>query len=496
MEERQIKFLIDKYGFSLEETHISWVLIGKEKVYKIKKPVNFGFLDYSTLNKRLEFCKKEIQLNRRLAADMYLGLSKIVMTKEGPDIDKQGEILDYAVRMKKIPQDRMMDVLIRRNAVTDKHIDALAKIVAGFHKKAETNEYISSFGSIETNRKNTDENFEQTREAIGEYITPFEYESIKSYTNRFYKEKAELFERRINGKKIRDCHGDMYSRNICIVSESKIYIYDCIEFNERFRYSDVANDVAFLLMDLENFERYDLSESFLKYYMKYSHDESLTEILNFYKIYRAYVRGKISFFQKQKEASKLYFDLAFGYLPNEFKPKLIMMCGFTGAGKSKIAEKLSELIKAEILSSDIIRKKLAGISIYEKDNSPFGKGIYSSQMTERVYNELATGAYALLREGKNVILDATFLKASQRVTVRNTLKRIGIEPFIVCVEADEKTIKEHLKKREKENSASDGRYEIYLRQKDIFEPPEECLKIDGGKDPTLTARYIAEKLTN
>ncbi len=494
MNEKQINQLIDRYGFSLEETHISWVLIGEKTAYKIKKPVNFGFLDYSSLDKRLKFCKKEVELNRRLAADMYLGVSSIVQTEYGVDMDKAGEIIDYAVKMKRIPHDRMMDVLIRNNTIKESHIESLARIVADFHKKAATNEYIKSFGSIEVNRKNTDENFQQTADAVGEYITRFEYETIKKFTDEFYEKHADLFERRIREDKIRDCHGDMYSRNICIISEEKIYIYDCIEFNERFRYSDVASDVAFLLMDMENFSRYDLSENFLKHYIEYSKDSSLSEILDFYKIYRAYVRGKISYFQKQKREAALYFDLAFGYLPHGYKPKLIMMCGLTGAGKSEIAKHLSRLIDAVVLSSDIIRKQLAGMSEYEKDLSEFGKGIYTEEMTEKVYDALAEKAYSLLREGRNVILDATFLKEKQREKVKQKLRRLNIEPAVVFVDVDDSTARKHLQKREKEKSTSDGRYEIYIKQREILERPEECITVNGADDPALSAGEIANKL--
>ncbi len=494
MERKDIDALIEKYDFLLEETHISWVLLGKEIVYKIKKPVNFGFLDYSTLPKRLEFCKKEVELNKRLAKSMYLGISAIVQTDDGLDIDKAGEIVDYAVRMKRIPEDRMMDRLIKRDAVNSEHMRAIARIVAEFHKEAETNPYIASFGSVEVNKKNTDENFEQTKEAIGDYITDFEYKTIKRYTNEFYKTNKNLFERRIRNGKIRDCHGDMYSRNICIVSMNEIYIYDCIEFNERFRYSDVANDVAFMVMDLENYSRYDLSNDFLQSYIEYSKDESLESILDFYKIYRAYVRGKIAYFQNQPKDANLYFDLAFGYLPDSIKPKLILMCGLTGAGKSVISASLSETIDAVVLSSDEIRKKLAGMDIYERDFSPFGGGIYNEEMTKKVYDELTKRAYALLREGRNVILDATFLKKDQRELVKKALERLKIEPKVVFIDVDDETAKKHFNKRKNTKSVSDGRYEIFKKQKEQLEIPDTCIRIDAKNSMEYNVNIVVKAL--
>ncbi len=494
MEKTQVDKLIEKYGFDLEETHISWVLIGKDTVYKIKKPVNFGFLDYSSLEKRLKFCKQEIELNSRLAKDMYLGISKITKQENEISIDEEGDIIEYAVKMKKIPQDRMMDLLIRQNKIEESHINALAKIIANFHKNAETNDYILSFGSIETNKTNTDENFEQTKNAIGDYITEYQYNSIFTYTNQFYKKEENLFQHRIKTKKIKDCHGDMYSRNICIISEEEIYIYDCIEFNERFRYSDVASDVAFMLMDLENYSRYDLSDLFLKYYLEYSKDDTLYDIVTFYKIYRAYVRGKIAFFQQNKKEANNYFDLAFGYLPKQFKPKLILMSGLTGSGKSYIADRLSKSIDAVVLNSDSIRKELLGMDKFQKDLSDFQKGIYSKEITDTVYNTLKTKAYDTLKDGKNVILDATYLTKKQRNDVETFMKRLNIKPVVIFVDVDDETAKKHFQKRESQKSVSDGRFEIYIKQKEILEKPKNCIRVNPKNNINAILNEIIDNI--
>ncbi len=496
MDEKQIERLVNRYGFQLIETHISWVLIGDELVYKIKKPVDFGFLDYTTLEKRKHFCQEEIRLNRRLAEEIYIGVSRIVSSDGELLIDEDGELVDYAVKMKRMPQDRMMNLLIENNTIKDEEVDALARKVAEFHKRADTNEYISSFGSVEVNKTNTDENFVQTKDAVGEYITRFEYESIKRYTDAFYRKYSQLFDERISSGRIRECHGDMYSRNVCIVDAAHIYIYDCIEFNERFRYSDVASDVAFMLMDLENYQRWDLSELFLKRYLEYSQDDTLLDVLDFYKVYRAYVRGKIAYFQQNVKEANAYFDLAFGYLEDSYKPKLVMLCGLTGAGKSYIAQRLKEAIGAVVLSSDVIRKQLAGMNPEDRDLSEFGKGIYTPEITQRVYQELAERAYALLRDGKNVILDATFLKNEYRRAVEFRLKRLGIKPLIVLVDIDDEKALEHFKKRKEYGGVSDGRYEIYLKQKELFERPTNCIVVDGSDDADTNLRMILRALSS
>ncbi|AEA33554.1 AAA family ATPase [Hippea maritima] len=479
MEKNQIDVLIDRYGFEMVETHISWVLLGNELVYKIKKPVDFGFLDYTTIEKRLKFCQKEIELNKRLAEEIYLGVSMITDKNGDISIDGDGEVIDYAVKMKRMPQGRMMDVLLDENRINSKHIDVLARKIADFHKNASTNDYIASFGSLKTNKLNTDENFEQTKGGIGTFITQFQYDSVKDYTDRFYAQNGDVFQKRIEEGKVRDCHGDMYSKNICIVDEDHIYIYDCIEFNERFRYSDVASDVAFMLMDLENKNRWDLSGLFLKSYLGYSSDNGMMEVLDFYKLYRAYVRGKIAFFQDNPDEANRYFDLAFGYLPEEYKPKVFIFSGLSGSGKTTLALELSKRYGFMVLSSDIIRKRLAGMDVNDKDLADFGSGIYSVKMTERVYAKMIDDAYQLARLGKGVILDATFLKKSQREAVFSRFLRLGIKPIVVFIDIDDKTAKEHFKKREKGKSVSDGRYEIYLKQKELLEKPDDAIILDG-----------------
>ncbi len=494
MEKWQVQRLKDKYGFELVQTHISWVLLGESVVYKIKKPVDFGFLDYTTLEKRKFYCEKEVELNSRLSKEIYLGVSSVVEKNGELFIDEDGDIVDYAVKMKRMPQDRMMNVLIEEGKIKQSYIVSLAKKIADFHLHAETNEYISSFGSVETNKFNTDENFEQTKDAVGEFITAYQYNSIKDYTDRFYEEKRFLFEKRVRDKRIRDCHGDLYSRNICIIDENTIYVYDCIEFNERFRYSDVASDVAFLLMDLENYERYDLSELFLDRYVCFSEDSGITEIVDFYKIYRAYVRGKIAYFQSQKKQANLYFDLSFGYLPDKYKPKVIVICGLTGSGKSTVASFISKKTGFEVLSSDVVRKELAGMDIYDRDLSEYKGGIYVDEMTERVYKELCNRAYNLARNGKSVVLDATFIKERYRKMVVDRFRRLGIKPFFAFLEVDEKTALEHFKKREMESSVSDGRYEIFLRQKEELEKPEYAFFVDGSKSALEIADKILERV--
>jgi aminoglycoside phosphotransferase family enzyme len=309
-------------SIELVQTHISFVFLTRNFVYKVKKAVDFGFLDFTTLEKRCFFCEKELELNRRLCGDMYLEVVPINKS-DAIKINGEGETVEYAVKMKRMPQERMMNKLIEENKVDDMLVDRIAKIIAEFHSKAETNRRISEFGSLAIIETNWKENFAQTEEYVGKTISTEDFKLIRERVEDFVKRNVSLFEKRMAEDRVRDCHGDIHSGNIFVTDG--IYIFDAIEFNERFRYSDVAADVAFLAMDLDFKERTNLSNFFVRKYVEYSGDQELMKLLPFYKCYRAYVRGKVVSFKLKdpsvggeeknsamKEA-KAYFALASTY---------------------------------------------------------------------------------------------------------------------------------------------------------------------------------------
>jgi hypothetical protein len=312
----------DTGKIELIQTHISFVFLTKKFVYKVKKAVNFGFLDFSTLEKRRFFCEKELELNRRLCPDIYLEVVPINKSNV-IKIKGSGETVEYALKMKRLPQEKIMTVLLSDKKVENRTIDELAKIIARFHSKAQTNNEINAFGSLKIIKTNWDENFAQTKKYINQAITEAEYQFLENKINKFMEANKALFESRIRNNKIRDCHGDLHSGNIFITD--KICIFDAIEFNDRFRYSDVASDVAFLAMDLDFQQRPDLADYFIERYAAYSKDQELTRVLPFYKCYRAYVRGKVISFKlddpnvskKEKtdaaKEAKAYFNIAAEY---------------------------------------------------------------------------------------------------------------------------------------------------------------------------------------
>jgi aminoglycoside phosphotransferase family enzyme len=314
----------------LVQTQMSFIFLTGEYVYKIKKPVNFGYLDYTTLEKRHFFCHQELKLNKRLCPDAYLAVVPIVEKQGELRIEGRGKAIEYAVKMKQLPQDRMMDVLLPRGQVTLEMVAKVAEKLADFHEKAETNPEIAAFGKLDVIRHNCDENFAQTEKYIGLTIPEVQYERIKGYTDNFIESNASLFNKRVREGRIRDCHGDLHAAHVCFTGD--ICIYDCIEFNDRFRYSDVASEIAFLAMDLDRYQQAGLSRHLVNTYVGLSHDEELVKLLNFYKCYRAYVRGKVESFklddpyipEEEKArvltAAQSYFQLAESYVwyvPNE-----------------------------------------------------------------------------------------------------------------------------------------------------------------------------------
>ena len=279
---------------TLVQTHISYVLLAGDFVYKIKKPVDFGFLDFTTLEKRKHFCEEELLLNRRLCPSLYLGLVTISQQDTAFSLDGPGTPMEYAVKMARMPEERMMARVIAQGGLSREILDRLIAILIPFYAKAETGPAIAEFGTAQAVSVNVLENFAQTKGFIGcPALSQEQFETISGYARNFLNQEA-LFAARLAAGRVRDCHGDLYSANICLAEE--IYIYDCIEFNQRFRYCDVASDVAFLAMDLDFHGLPELSTYFIEQFCRAAGDTTLLPMLNFYKCYRAYVRGKIGLF--------------------------------------------------------------------------------------------------------------------------------------------------------------------------------------------------------
>jgi aminoglycoside phosphotransferase family enzyme len=307
----------------LGETHISLLFFTGKHVYKLKKPMDFGFLNFTTLEKRKYFCEQEVKLNLRLSPEIYLGVVEVTDDGGKISLNGKGKVIEYVVWMRQIPEDLLMDKLLRKGEVTPEMIQRVSEKLVRFYSTADTNEIIKGFAKPGRVKQDTDENFEQTEKYIDRVIPKEVYGWIEERTNGFLKNQEKLFERRIAEDRIRDCHGDLRLEHIFWGDE--ISIFDCIEFNERFRYTDVAADIAFLAMDIDYQGRGDLNPYLINTYIDRSGDRDLLGILDFYKCYRAYVRGKVESFrlddpnipeEEKKEALKRaqkYFNLAHRY---------------------------------------------------------------------------------------------------------------------------------------------------------------------------------------
>jgi len=457
---------------------MSCVFLTDEHAYKIKKPVNLGYLDYTSLEQRRYFCEQEVILNRRLCPDVYLGVDNITFDGVNYALNGTGEIVDYAVRMKRLPDAQLLNQLLQQNAVTMEMMDAVAHKLAQFHAQAQTNAKIAAYGSDATITQNTEENFAQTQKYFGQALSEAQFERIRKYSRNFIRDNAALLQKRIADRRVRDCHGDLHAQHICFAED--IYIFDCIEFNERFRYCDVASEVAFLAMDLEHSGRADLSRHFVTQYVAHSNDADILSLLNFYKCYRAYVRGKVACFslddplisdldkQHSLEAALSYFGLTYSYTRDS--PILIVMVGLTGSGKTTMATALAGRIGAVHISSDVTRKRLANIPETMHCYDAIDSGLYSPDFHRKTYEAIINQAAGILAEGTSVILDAAFLRQAERERACDQAQQKGANLLIVECLLDAQIAKERLNQRLSQMTASDGTWEVYQKQLGWIEP--------------------------
>jgi uncharacterized protein len=489
-EQRLVDFLLNPRNYperpltvSHLETHISHIFIGDEFVYKVKKPVNFGFLDFSTLKKRHFFCDKEVVLNSRLAKGIYLGVQPIYKSDSGFSFAPEDCSLpaEYAVRMKRISLDCLLYKLIGEGKPLFGALDDVGKSLALFHENV-AGYRGRKLGGIESISAATEENFEQIKPFVGLTVDKKTFRLLMTYTRAFIADHRGFFaERRKNGF-VRDGHGDLHCQHICL--EHPPIIFDCIEFNESFRVIDILEDIAFLFMDIEYQGRFDLSARLHKAYFARQPNVQDEELLRFYKIYRAVVRGKVEGFAARNMASSAerekaalragdYFGLAdyyINYFQEPFNPMVFM--GLSGSGKSTMARGFSP--NAVILRSDEIRKEMAGLRKAKHAYSSFGEGIYAPELTRRVYCLMLEKAIEDARNGKKVIVDATYLEASQRKNFYEACIAKGLNPFFIHCFASEAVLKSRIRDRMAGGTdVSDADMNILEHQLKHLEEPEE-----------------------
>jgi len=493
----------------LIQTHVSYVLLAGEHVYKIKKPVDFGFLDFSTPAKRRYYCRQEVLLNSRLCSNTYLGVSRIRERDGRISIDGPGRVIDYAVHMRRLPAERMMDRLLESGGLTDAMLRELAQRLARFHAGSQADRRIAEYGDWAI-RYAWDENLRQWADHVGDTISEEQDRIIRAYGEAFIAREAELLRRRVAELRIRDCHGDLRSDAVCFTDG--VCVYDCIDFNRRLRYTDVAGDVGFLAMDMDYRGHGERADSFVDAYVDASGDRDLRGVIDFYRCYRACVRGKVEGFlldqpeiapaqkRKARTAARRYFDLACRYARMLPPAMLIITCGFTATGKSSLARRLGEFAGIDVVSSDLVRKALAGLAPSEHRFEPFRAGIYSPEFTGRTYEALLAEGRERLRLGRSVILDASFLRREQRRAAARLAGEEGAQFACLLFQASDDAVRGRLARRLREGGdPSDARWEIYTAQKRRFQrpgelPPDRLLTVEGERPLEREVRAVLRAL--
>jgi len=467
----------------IEETHISKVFLTGDFVYKIKKPVDFGFLDFTTLAKRHHYCEQEVLLNQRFSHQVYLDVVAITLEQRGYALNGPGQPVEYAVKMRQLPREKTMLELLRREKLSDGMVNKLAKVLVRFYKKASREPKIDVMGSQMMVEGNIEEDFSQTEPFVPSILNREKLFRMHEAVRNFLTNNSDLFQRRIETGSICDCHGDLRLGHIYFVDG--IQIIDCIEFNDRFRYSDVAADLAFLAMDLDFHGFTDVGQTLLTAYAQEAGDPEVFMLLDFYKCYRAHVRCKVECLRQATgelsarkarlavERAQRYFELAYGYAASFSRQTLWIICGLSGSGKSTIASELTKRLHLPIHNSDVIRKKFFGLSPKEPKVATFGEGIYTPVATAQTYERMLLLAREELFHGNSAILDATFSRRQHRELFRCLAVEMGANVIFVECLCPDAVLRVRLAERQTKSSISDARLKHLEAQRQAFEPLDE-----------------------
>jgi aminoglycoside phosphotransferase family enzyme/predicted kinase len=463
------------------QTHISWVVLTGPYAYKIKKPVNLGFVDFSTLAKRHFFCQEELRLNRRLAPQLYLAVVAISGTPEHPRFHDTGVPIEYAVKMRQFAQDQLLSHRLDADTLQRAHIDALAHAVSAFHARIPTAAPESRFGTPEVVYQPVQENFRHLFDALDDPVRQAHARDLEHWCQRTFAARYVDFVARKRDGFVRECHGDLHLGNM-ILQDDEVILFDCIEFNEGFRWIDVASDVAFCTMDLADRGRPDLAYRFLNAYLEATGDYGLLEILPFYLTYRALVRAKVAGIRlgqgalSPEEAAHVrqefgsYLDLAERYT-RPSRPRLWLTHGMSGSGKTSATQRLVEATGAIRLRSDVERKRLGGLAPLERSTSRCAPNLYTPAVTQRTYARLAQLAALVVQAGFTAIVDATFLQRAQRDVFRCLATQLGVPFALFDFQAHEETLRRRVAHRSAHaDDASEADLAVLNKQLTAQEP--------------------------
>ncbi len=465
----------DAYSHSVKtvelvETHISWVLLTGDYAYKIKKPVNLGFLDFSSLEKRHFYCQEELRLNSRLAPELYLEVVAITGSKQDAKFGGSGAVIEYAVKMRQFPSNLQMDKLLNTGQIQPRHITHLAETIAAFHQQTDIASAESDYGDPQIIYKPVQDNFTLLKELLSEHKQLDRLEKLRQWSHASYEDLKPVFAQRKEAGFIRECHGDLHTANIVVI-DNKPTAFDCIEFSPSLRWTDTASDIAFLIMDLQYRGQRTFAWQFLNHYLEISGDYRALQVLRFYLVYRAMVRAKVAAIgaSQMPDQSRQYHDAiqsCYDYLKladtfaQPDKPILIITCGMSASGKSTLTTPLVAGLSAIRLRSDVERKRLFRQNKNDhndqKQTHPsFNTGIYSPETSRQTYQYLCDQAEMILTSGYPVIIDAAFLNYEQRRLFYQLAQKKRVPFIILHFTAQPDTLRQRISKRVNDVSDAD-----------------------------------------
>jgi aminoglycoside phosphotransferase family enzyme/predicted kinase len=486
------------------QTHVSHVFIAGPYVYKLKKAVRFPFLDFSTAALRLKFCTEEVRLNRRLSPGVYLDVVPVTRGADGRvRLGGEGSTLDYVVRMRRLPAERMLTLLLERDGVSDEMMDELARVLAAFHADAPCDGTVAAHAAPAALRERWSQETGALEPFVGSLLRPEDQAVLADFGPAFIARHDGLLRARQEAGRIREGHGDLHAEHVCFIDApaspapdlpplpAGIYVFDCIEFSRPFRCNDVASEIGFLAMDLERLERPDLARRFVTSYAEQAGDRELVRLLPFYAAYRAIVRGKVEGLESaqaevdagEREAARQravrHLAVAVRKAWEDGGPFVIACTGLAGSGKTTLATALAATTGATHLASDAIRKRADGSTV--PTVAPVDAGRYTPAARAATYEALVAETEAALAAGRSVVADATFLAVAERALLRAAAERRGCPLVFVECRADETIVRARLEARVGTRSLSDARWDTFLAQRERREPlgaDEPCLTVD------------------
>lgn len=465
-------------SIELVQTHISFVFLAGDEVYKVKKPVRFSFLDFSTLERRRHFCREEVRLNRRLAAHIYLGVVAICHDGTSYRLGAEDDpaAVEFAVHMRRLRADRILANLLRAGAATVDMIDAIADRIAAFHSLANADETVTANASRAAVWRVLSDNFAGAQPFRDRTVPALDDDRIQRFCRSFLDAHPALFERRQTQQRIRECHGDLHAEHISL--DGEVAVFDCVEFNPLFRNCDVAAEVAFLFMDLVDRGHPTLAQRFVETYIQRASDPELRTLLPFYACYRAYVRGKVDSLKSDEaevdaadrrlaaDSARRHFALACRYTWTNERP-LVVVFGLSGSGKSVIARTLAARTGFAYFNSDEIRKELAGLPAHVRG----GTDLYTAARSAETYRTLLRRAQAALASGRGAIVDATFQLRVHRDGARAIADTEHVPAAFIECTCPEAIVRERLARRAHDaGEPSDADWNVHQMQRVVYEP--------------------------